>query len=70
MSRSVDATETERTFGLVPGTFPYASRFVEIAGARVHYVDEGAGPVLLMLHGNSSPHSSHRSRRMAQGPCC
>lgn len=52
MSRSVDATETERTFGLVPGTFPYASRFVEIAGARVHYVDEGAGPVLLMLHGN------------------
>ncbi|GAC1475735.1 MAG: haloalkane dehalogenase [Vulcanimicrobiaceae bacterium] len=45
-------TETERAFGLVSGMFPFASRFVEAAGARVHYVDEGAGPVLLMLHGN------------------
>ena len=32
--------------------FPYQSRFAEVAGARVHYVDEGSGPTLLMLHGN------------------
>lgn len=32
--------------------FPYESRFVEIDGARVHYVDEGEGPVFLALHGN------------------
>ncbi|MDP9401201.1 MAG: alpha/beta fold hydrolase [Actinomycetota bacterium] len=32
--------------------FPFASRFVEVEGCRVHYVDEGDGPVLLMLHGN------------------
>ena len=32
--------------------FPFESRFVEIDGNLVHYVDEGAGPVLLMLHGN------------------
>lgn len=32
--------------------FPFVSRFVEIDGHRVHYVDEGAGPTLLFLHGN------------------
>jgi haloalkane dehalogenase len=32
--------------------FPFESRFLEIGGHTVHYVDEGAGPVLLMLHGN------------------
>jgi haloalkane dehalogenase len=32
--------------------FPFASRFVSIDGHTVHYVDEGDGPVLLMLHGN------------------
>jgi haloalkane dehalogenase len=32
--------------------FPFVSRFVAIDGHTVHYVDEGDGPVLLMLHGN------------------
>jgi haloalkane dehalogenase len=32
--------------------YPFRSRFVEIDGHLVHYVDEGTGPVLLMLHGN------------------
>jgi len=32
--------------------FPFTSRFVEVGGNRVHYVDEGTGPVILMLHGN------------------
>lgn len=32
--------------------FPFESRFVEIDGHRVHYIDEGSGDVLLMLHGN------------------
>lgn len=32
--------------------FPFASRFLEIDGHRVHYVDEGDGPTLLLLHGN------------------
>ncbi|RST31691.1 alpha/beta fold hydrolase [Sphingomonas ginkgonis] len=34
------------------GLFPFKSRFRDIAGNRVHYIDEGDGPVLLMLHGN------------------
>jgi haloalkane dehalogenase len=32
--------------------FPFESRFVELDDHVVHYVDEGSGPVLLMLHGN------------------
>ncbi len=32
--------------------YPFASHFEEINGSRVHYVDEGAGPPLILLHGN------------------
>ncbi len=32
--------------------FPFESRFVKLDGNVVHYVDEGSGPILLMLHGN------------------
>jgi hypothetical protein len=31
--------------------FPFRSRFIEIDGNTVHYIDEGRGPVLLLLHG-------------------
>jgi cis-3-alkyl-4-acyloxetan-2-one decarboxylase len=33
------------------GTFPFAARFSSAAGFRMHYVDEGTGPVVLCLHG-------------------
>lgn len=32
--------------------FPFESRFLDIDGHTVHYVDEGSGPTLLFLHGN------------------
>jgi haloalkane dehalogenase len=32
--------------------YPFESHFAEIGGARIHYVDEGSGPPLLLLHGN------------------
>ncbi len=33
--------------------FPFARHWVDLdRGARIHYVDEGEGPVLLLLHGN------------------
>ena len=31
---------------------PFTSRFVDVAGCDVHLLDEGEGPVLLLLHGN------------------
>lgn len=42
-------TPEERFEGL-PG-FPYEPRYVEFEGARMHYVDEGRGDPILMLHG-------------------
>jgi haloalkane dehalogenase len=32
--------------------YPFEDRWMEIDGHTVHYIDEGTGPVLLMLHGN------------------
>jgi len=34
--------------------FPVEHRFITLDGARIHYVDEGAGETLLLLHGNPS----------------
>jgi len=45
-------TTAETRLGLKPGQFPFESRFVSVLGAKLHYVDEGRGPVVLMLHGN------------------
>jgi haloalkane dehalogenase len=32
--------------------FPFTSRWFEGAGPRVHYIDEGSGPAVVMFHGN------------------
>lgn len=32
--------------------YPFASRYIEIDGHKMHYVDEGRGPTLLLVHGN------------------
>jgi acyl-CoA synthetase (AMP-forming)/AMP-acid ligase II/pimeloyl-ACP methyl ester carboxylesterase len=34
--------------------YPFESRYLSIQGLRCHYVDEGQGPAVLMLHGNPS----------------
>lgn len=31
--------------------YPFASRFLEVDGGRMHYVDEGSGPVVVLVHG-------------------
>ncbi len=35
-----------------PRDYPFESHFADIEGNRVHYVDEGEGPTLLLLHAN------------------
>ena len=32
--------------------YPFPSKFFDIDGVRMHYIDEGAGEVLLCVHGN------------------
>ena len=40
---------TEET---ISAEMPYQSRFVTVAGSRIHYVEAGEGDPLLFLHGN------------------
>ncbi len=43
---------TLRPEWVTPALLPFESHFIEIDGHTVHYLDEGSGPALLMLHGN------------------
>jgi pimeloyl-ACP methyl ester carboxylesterase len=35
----------------VEKTLPPRGRFIDVDGARIHYVDEGSGPPIVMIHG-------------------
>lgn len=41
----------------ISADFPFASRFVEVKGSQIHYVEDGAGDPILFIHGN--PASSY-----------
>src|SRR5881394_1681512 len=45
-------TPDER-FRNLPG-YPFEPHYVDVGGARMHYVDEGAGAPVLLLHGEPS----------------
>lgn len=36
------------------GAYPFTSRFLETSAGRMHYVDEGQGEVVLLVHGTPS----------------
>ncbi len=46
----------------ISAEFPYESKFIEILGSRMHYVEAGAGDPILLLHGN--PTSSYLWRNV------
>lgn len=56
---------TTRPSWLPEHLYPFESHYLEVDGARVHYVDEGDGPPLLLLHGN--PTWSFLYREMIAG---
>ncbi|KAF0677462.1 alpha/beta fold hydrolase [Profundibacterium mesophilum] len=43
----------ERREAAAEAAYPSEGRFVEVAGRRVHYVQEGRGPDLVLIHGAS-----------------
>ena len=56
----------------ISAAFPFESRFVEVLGSKMHYVEEGAGDPILFLHGQ--PTSSYLWRNViphltTQGRC-
>ena len=38
----------------ISADFPFESKFLEINGSKMHYIDEGVGDPILFLHGNPS----------------
>lgn len=46
----------------ISADFPFESRYVEVAGSKLHYIDEGQGDPILFLHGN--PTSSYLWRNI------
>jgi haloalkane dehalogenase len=46
----------------ISANFPFESKYVEIHGSKIHYIDEGAGDPILFLHGN--PTSSYLWRNI------
>ena len=46
----------------ISAKFPYTSKFIEVNGSKMHYVDEGSGDPILFLHGN--PTSSYLWRNI------
>jgi haloalkane dehalogenase len=52
----------------VRSLYPFESRYSTLAsGHRMHYLDEGAGPTLLMLHGNPTWSFYYRSLILGLG---
>lgn len=34
--------------------YPFQDNYLEVDGVRLHYVDEGSGPTIVMVHGNTT----------------
>ncbi len=45
------------TNATISADYPFPSRFVEVMGSQIHYVEDGAGDPILFIHGN--PASSY-----------
>ena len=46
----------------ISANFPFESKYLEIHGSKIHYIDEGSGDPILFLHGN--PTSSYLWRNI------
>lgn len=56
------AAAQEPAQSAIPAAFPYESRYIEVLGSRMHYIDEGEGDPILFIHGN--PTSSYLWRNI------
>ncbi len=57
-----------------PSAFPFESKFIDVLGSKMHYIDEGEGDPILFIHGNPTssylwrniiPHVSGQARCIA-----
>ena len=62
LASGVSAQDGDPASGAISSDFPFESRYVEVLGSRLHYIDEGDGDPVLFLHGN--PTSSYLWRNV------
>jgi haloalkane dehalogenase len=48
----MQTNSTERIFQINPDLYPFESRWMDIEGIKVHYIDEGSGHPIVFFHGN------------------
>jgi haloalkane dehalogenase len=46
----------------ISSEFPFTSRFIEVSGSKIHYIEEGTGDPIVFIHGN--PTSSYLWRNI------
>ncbi|HLA43814.1 MAG TPA: alpha/beta fold hydrolase, partial [Aggregatilineales bacterium] len=51
-NRSFSITQAAHPDWLDKAVYPFQSRYMALDGHRIHYIDEGSGPILLFLHAN------------------
>ncbi|OLS29014.1 MAG: Haloalkane dehalogenase [Candidatus Heimdallarchaeota archaeon LC_2] len=56
------STKSENIEMEISPDFPFESKFIEIKGSNIHYIDEGEGDPILFIHGN--PTSSYLWRNI------
>lgn len=47
--------------------YPFSSHYLQLQNGRMHYIDEGTGPVIIMVHGN--PTWSYYFRHLISALC-
>jgi haloalkane dehalogenase len=55
-------TEIMKSTKEISAKFPFESKYIEVKGSKMHYIDEGEGDPILFLHGN--PTSSYLWRNI------
>jgi len=62
MMKDKDMMKQKETSLEISAEFPFESKYVEVLGSKMHYIDEGEGDPILFLHGN--PTSSYLWRNV------
>ena len=55
---------------LAPGLYPFQSHWMEVRGQTMHYLDEGSGEPLVLVHGNPTWSFFYRRVISALAPGC
>ncbi|MCH8906311.1 MAG: haloalkane dehalogenase [Candidatus Heimdallarchaeota archaeon] len=56
------STGTKEKSKIISAEFPFESKYVDVKGSKIHYIDEGEGDPVLFIHGN--PTSSYLWRNI------